>query len=203
MGDFNQDLIKYDNDVDCQNLIDNAQSHGFSQIVSRPTRITENSATLIDHVFSNNIESALSCNILTLDLSDHLAIHTKILLNSNTNLSQKTSKEKNTDNTEFRVFNEVNDLLFKQLIDDESWDDFADDLNAQDSYNKFEKNYSNHYNSAYPLKSTHKRRKNEHQNPKTWILPWLEDACVRKKSLISCLYLAHISLIFSLYLAYI
>ena len=29
MGDFNQDLIKYDDNADCQNLIDNAQSHGF------------------------------------------------------------------------------------------------------------------------------------------------------------------------------
>ena len=69
VGDFNQDLIKHDNDEDCQNLIDNAHSHGFAQIVSCPTRITEHSATLIDHVYTNDIDSTLSCNILTLDVS--------------------------------------------------------------------------------------------------------------------------------------
>ena len=82
-GDFNQDLIKHDEDNDCQNLVDTAHNHGFAQIVSRPTRITEHSATLIDHVYTCNIESTLSCNILTLDISDHLATHTKFSLGSN------------------------------------------------------------------------------------------------------------------------
>ena len=183
MGDFNQDLIQYDDNVDCQNLVDNAHSHGFSQIVSRPTRITENSATLIDHVYSNSVNNALSCNILTLDLSDHLAIHTKILINSNTNLSQKTSNGKTKDNSDFRIFNEANNLVFEQLIDDEIWEDIGDELDAQESYNKFEEIYLKHYDSAYPLKSTYKRRKNERENPKPWILPWLEDACARKNRL--------------------
>ena len=94
-----------------------------------------------------------------MDLSDHLAIHTKILLDTNTNLSHKTAKGKINDTSEFRIFNEANDSVFKQLIDDESWDDVPDNLNAQDSYNKFEEIYSNHYNHAYLLKSTRNRRK--------------------------------------------
>ena len=36
--------------------------------------------TLIDNVYTNNLNSALSCNILTLDLTDHLATHTKVSL---------------------------------------------------------------------------------------------------------------------------
>ena len=40
-----------------------------------------------------------------------------------------------------------------------------------------------HYNTAYPLKTERVRRKNERKNPKPWILPWLEDACARKKNL--------------------
>ena len=72
VGDFNQDLIKYDNDADCQNLIDNAHNSGFVQLISRPTRITENTATLLDLTFTDDIDSTLSSNIITLDLSDHL-----------------------------------------------------------------------------------------------------------------------------------
>ena len=83
VGDFNQDLIKYDSDSHSQNLVDLTSSHGLVQLVSRPTWITDSSATLIDHVYTNNVDNVISCNILTLDLSDHLAIHTKVFLKSN------------------------------------------------------------------------------------------------------------------------
>ena len=53
-------------------------SHGLVQLVSRPTRITDSSATLIDQVYTNNVDNIKSCNILTVDLTDHLATHTKI-----------------------------------------------------------------------------------------------------------------------------
>ncbi len=39
VGDFNQDLIRYDQDINSQNLVDYASNHGFIQIVSRPTEL--------------------------------------------------------------------------------------------------------------------------------------------------------------------
>ena len=69
----------------------------------------------------------------------------------------------------------------KNLINGEGWNEMSDDMDAQTAYNKFEEIYLKHYNSAYPLKSSQTRRKNERQNPKPWILPWLEDACARKQ----------------------
>ena len=47
VGDFNQDLIKYENDINCQNLVDRAHTNGFIQLVSRPTRITGRTATYL------------------------------------------------------------------------------------------------------------------------------------------------------------
>ena len=183
-GDFNQDLIKYDNDEHCQNLINNAHNNGYIQIVSRPTRITENSATLIDHVYTNNIDSILSCNILTLDLSDHLATHTRITLGSSTAQSRNISAKNKLEKVNHRIFNEANDLKFKELINDETWEEaLSDTLDAQSAFSKFNEMYTKHYNTAYPTKSEHVRRKNERQNPKPWILPWLEDACARKNDL--------------------
>ena len=181
VGDFNQDLIKHDNDEDCQNLIDNAHSHGFAQIVSRPTRITEHSATLIDHVYTNDIDSTLSCNILTLDLSDHLATHTKIDLGSNTRKTCINTTNSKQNKVEHRMFTEANHEKFKVLINEENFDEITEEMDAQTAYNKFEEIYLKHYNDAYPLKSNNVRRKNERANPKPWILPWLEDACARKQ----------------------
>ena len=181
VGDFNQDLIKFENDVDCQNLVDNAHNHGFEQLISRPTRITEHSATLIDHVYTNNIDSTLSCNIITTDLSDHLATHTRITLGCSTIIETRKNTNDTHKNFDIRIFNEANNETFKQLINDESWDEITDNMDAQSAFNKLEEIYTKHYNTAFPLKSNHVRRKNERQDPKPWILPWLEDACARKQ----------------------
>ena len=184
VGDFNLDLIAHESNVDCQNLIDNAHNSGFVQLVSRPTRITESSATLIDHVYTNNMDSTLSCNIVTLDISDHLAVHTRITLGSSTAESRRMSIKRNIEKVEQRVFNEANDAKFRELINEETWEEaLEDNLDAQSSYNKFNEIYTKHYNAAYPLRSEHVRRRNERQNPKPWILPWLEDACARKNDL--------------------
>ena len=182
VGDFNQDLIKYDDNLDCQNLIDNAHNHGFVQLVSRPTRITDHSATLIDHVYTNNLDSALSCNIITLDLSDHLATHTKISLGTSTHASRIATANSAKNDTETRMFNEANHETFKNSINAETWHEISADMNAQTAYNKFEEIYLKHYNDAYPLKCNKVRRNNERANPKPWILPWLENACARKQN---------------------
>ena len=178
VGDFNQDLIQYENNIDSQNLVDSAHNNGFVQLVSRPTRLTEHSATLIDLTFTNNIDSVLSCNIITDDLSDHLAIHTKITLGSSTRETRTTAKKH--DKKDYRIFTEANNQIFEQLIHDENWAEITENLGAQDSYDKLEEIYMKHYNTAYPLKSSRVLRNHERKNPKPWILPWLEDACARK-----------------------
>ena len=183
VGDFNQDLIRYDQDVNSQNLVDYASNHGFIQIVSRPTRITDHSATLLDHVYTNSLDNTISCNIITHDISDHLAIHTKIALDtSKKNTFQSRNVNNNRQNTDYRVFNEANNAIFQRLIDDETWDEIEDDMDAQTQYDTFSDIYMKHYNEAYPLKSQRVRRKNERLNPKPWILPWLEEACARKQA---------------------
>ena len=53
-GDFNVDLVKYEHDKAGQNLISVFEKYGFAQMVSRPTRVTDHSATLIDHVYTND-----------------------------------------------------------------------------------------------------------------------------------------------------
>ena len=73
-GDFNIDLIKYDTDINGQNIVDTTGNHGFVQIISRPTRITDHSTTLIDHIYTNRVSHVIRSNVITLDLSDHRTI---------------------------------------------------------------------------------------------------------------------------------
>ena len=43
-------------------------------LISKPTRITSSTATLIENIFTNNLEQSMSSGILYTDLSDHLPI---------------------------------------------------------------------------------------------------------------------------------
>ena len=185
-GDFNVDLTHYDTDKHCQNLIETMTKYGFFQLVSRPTRITDHSATLIDHVYSNNVQHTHSCNVLTVDLSDHLATLATISLGQYSHIAGSRNKRHRVDhgiNTEKRVFNEPNNLKFIELIGSEMWEEVTSENCADEQYNKFIKIYGQHYDEAYPVKTNHVRRKFERQDPKPFMLPWLEIACARKNKL--------------------
>ena len=180
VGDFNSDLIRHEFDIDGQNLIDTTTNRGFIQVISRPTRITDHSATLIDHIYTNKIENLISTSVLTVDLSDHLATYAIIALDGE--FRYNNIYQNNCDKADFRLFNAANDEKFSQLISDENWD-IPDGLDAQGQYDHLMDIYVKHYNTAYPLITKRERRKNERLLPKKWILPWLEDASARKNRL--------------------
>ena len=179
LGDFNIDLIKHENDKNAQDLVDTTTSHGFIQTISRPTRITDHSATLIDHIYTNQIHNIYSTGIITHDISDHLATQISIALYENLNNNSATD----TETSAFHIFNADNLQTFQELIRDETWTEVYEQVNTQDKYNKFLDIYNKHYTTAFPVRNSRPKRKNERKNTKPWILPWLEDACARKNKL--------------------
>ena len=81
------------------------------------------------------------------------------------------------------MFNEASHSIFEQLIRGESWESVFSEDTACKQYDKFCEIYTNHYDTAYPLKTNRTRRPHERSHPKPWILPWLEAACARKQRL--------------------
>lgn len=68
-GDFNLDLLKCNENVsDFINLM-----HSFSLFpsITKPTRVTNNTATLIDHIWSTQIEYNINNYVIQTDISDH------------------------------------------------------------------------------------------------------------------------------------
>ena len=141
---------------------------------------------MIDHVYSNDIHNTHSCNIITVGISDHLATLTTISLGK-AKLGEKRAIKfncrLNNDIASFRLHNEASNEKFKSLIGDENWDPVFNTDDASERYDEFCKIYTAHYDNSFPLKINRILRKNERQNPKPWILPWLEDACARKNDL--------------------
>ena len=59
MGDFNIDLLKYDHNTDSASFLDSLYTNFLLPYISTPSRVTTHSRTLIDNIFSNNIEDGL------------------------------------------------------------------------------------------------------------------------------------------------
>ena len=74
MGDFNLNLMNYHSHQFTNELLNTMYSNMFFPLITRPTRITSYTATLIDNIFTNHLESyAFSCLLFT-DISDHLQV---------------------------------------------------------------------------------------------------------------------------------
>ena len=71
VGDFNINLLKYDTHSDTAEFLNTLGSYCFQPHIAKPTRITDHSATLIDHIYFNSMEHrTISGNILC-DITDH------------------------------------------------------------------------------------------------------------------------------------
>ena len=74
MGDFNIDLLKVNIHARTNEFVNDVISQGFLPKSTRPTRITPHSATLIDHIYSNDnrptSQNSTSAIIIT-DVADH------------------------------------------------------------------------------------------------------------------------------------
>ena len=72
LGDFNVDLLKYEQYKATNEFIDSLSSNMFLPHIVQATRITSPCKTLIDNIFSNHISQEIMSGNLTAAISDHL-----------------------------------------------------------------------------------------------------------------------------------
>ena len=61
LGDYDINLLNYDQHVPPGELLDMLSSNGCLPLITRPTRVTPTCATLIDNIFTNNIADISHC----------------------------------------------------------------------------------------------------------------------------------------------
>ena len=137
MGDFNRDLMQTNIK---QSWVEYMESFGLHQTVNMPTRVTDQSATLIDHIYSNTHANILTIAVPHLGLSDHFPVFVSRKTNGscdvkNTHYTISYRSFKNFDENKFiddlkstpwdiiKVFDDVNDIvetwsnLFCEIVD--------------------------------------------------------------------------------------
>ena len=71
VGDFNINLLNYNNHQPTNDFLDLLASNSFIPYILHPTRITSHSKTLIDNVFSNFISPEIISRNITATISDN------------------------------------------------------------------------------------------------------------------------------------
>jgi len=146
-GDINIDLIRYNSHNPTSDFVNNLLLNNFLPVIIMPTRITDSSATLVDHIYYyDGSNSKRNVNIrsgnLWCDLTDHLPNYILIL-----NKHIKTKQ-----NVRFvRIFSDSNIDKFNKLISATNWQQLylLDDVDS--AYQCFEDSVTKCYHTCFPL----------------------------------------------------
>ena len=124
--------------------------HNFAQVIHLLTQITDHSAIVIDHIYSNEVHNIVKTRVVTMDISKHLGTYIQFAASPNSSV-QNVSKAGNplTEFINFRKFNASNMNNFSELVGGESWVAVDEAKSADEKYEHFLDTYNKHYNDAF------------------------------------------------------
>ena len=144
-GDFNICLMRQDQHKDTSEFIDVMHSFHFYPLITRPTRVTDQNNSLIDH-FWTNILSDFSSGVIDTDITDHFPIFA-IFNSFKSNVNEKIS-------IQFRDLSSINIESFKNMINNTNWIDvLGNDFNPSVLVDNFMKHLKETYHKCFPLKT--------------------------------------------------
>ena len=165
LGDFNIDLLQYKSNKLTSDFINSLLSASFCPLINRPTRVSDQTATIIDNIFTTNISAdKIFKGILPTDISDHFPIFA-IIQND-----YKTSRDSLP--VLKRIVNANTLTNFKNDLDQIKWEDVFSSSDTNVAYNNFSNTLRDSYKRNIPIKKIKKCGK-------TPLKPWITDTLMR------------------------
>ena len=163
-GDWNISLLNADKHSDTQDHIDTMLSHSLVPTITKPTRVTQKSCSLIDNIYTNNFSGSSNClsGILYTDISDHYPVF-HIDYSDNVVFPRKTFTK--------RVYSQENIVKFSSMLTDKSWIDVLNCNDPQVSYSQFHKELFELYDICFPFKTF----KYGYKTRKPWLTDGMKD----------------------------
>ena len=176
MGDFNLDLLNWDSHVPTNDFLNNLMSHAFLPTICHPTRITDSSSTLLDNIFSNNMQYKMETAILYSDISDHLPVLMHVDFKMQTNKLDTLRY--------IRLYSPELIENFKIALGGVDWVGICNEYISSDpneAYNVFMKKFSLIFDEHFPQKIARQTRA---KTPRSeWITSGLIKSCNKKSIL--------------------
>ena len=151
-----------------EKVVDIMYVYSYIPMINRPTRVTRDTCTLIDNIFTSNysISSNFVSGILKADITDHYILFHII----------KDKDDKKDDSNEYktvRIVNESRTNQFIEKIQNANWSVLNSYRDCQTYFSKFYALFKTIYDGSFPLTTVEMRYRNR--------LPWLTDGL--KKSI--------------------
>jgi hypothetical protein len=167
-GDFNYNLFNIQHHEETNHFYNIMTSNSFRTITTKPTRITDNSSTLIDHIWINDMSpSKIESKIVITDITDHLPIFY---------IKYAETKAQGYTKVNYRPLTDNNIAKFKDKIQnlDAVLSSYTTDskYGAEDRTASYFEHLGKIYNECFPIKT-----KKIHN--KTLSKPWINQELQR------------------------
>ena len=145
LGDYHINRLNIDKHAPSQDFADVMFSHSFFPVITKPTRVTDKSATLIDNIFYNNyVENSSSlAGILYTVISDHFPVY-HIDYSDDVPMVHNSFKK--------RVYSMTNMEGFSSTVSEKNWNNVLHNDDAQNAYSTFYNEFFDVYNNCFPVK---------------------------------------------------
>ena len=147
-------------------------AHSFISLINRPTRVNQQSATLINNIFTNkhdDVVNTFQCLIYT-DISDHYpTIHMDYSMKESPPDSHITR----------RNLSQRNRLQFYNEISAMDWDLIYQEIDTQEAFSTFHRVLLKVYNKHFPKQKVNIK----YSTRKLWLTQGLKDAIRTKNKL--------------------
>ena len=180
LGDFNLNMLNVHTHTPTTAFYNLIVSHGLTPTITKPTRISEFSSTMIDNILINTVKYKCKATIICTDISDHYPIMLELADMKDFPLAP---------DYKLRTYDLSSLAKFSKSIEKINWLDFNSRCHKEKDtnllYQDFIKIFKDNYNKSFPVK-TIRRTKAQIQSP-----PWMTRQlikCCKKKSTLMRLY---------------
>ena len=171
-GDFNIDLLDSTVRSHADDFIHTMYSHHFFPLITRPTRITSHSRTLIDNIFTNSLrDPPRIAGAFITDITDHFPVCCIGSTNSTPHTVQPHTKALSITSR--------NIDRFSQKCQATNWNEVLESQECFTAYSLFLNKFTQIYKESFPEKII----KTEYSTRKPWLSPDLKLQIQRKNQL--------------------
>ena len=173
MGDFNIDLLNFESHPPTNEFINNMGVYRFKPHIIQPTRVTDHSATLVDHIYFNSRDHFTISGNLFSDISDHFPNFLIINKISSSYLKPAIYRRDYSNFKEDKLLEEVQQINWESALPD------TNDVNL--IFDAFYTKISLLINYHVPLKKLSKKEIKLQAKP--WITKGLRTSIAQKNKL--------------------
>ena len=162
LGDFNINLLRFETCNYAHNFLLTVQSYRFVPVMDKPTRVHNDSTTLIDNILLNHMSDSIVSGNIVSNISDHYSQFCLIP-------SHKRMQTGRRKNEKFRDFSRFSESAFNKDLIESVWECLSkcDSNNVNKIFSTFYNKTNKLIDKHAPLRTASKRKN------KQLLKPWI------------------------------